>query len=270
MAALLNRGSILQEFELESDALDVPDDIYVRFLLKVVKQSILPRRLVIQSKKAGIEIIANKGKMVSFQQFGEKNGSSEGRALPVSEKNTLGILEKFAGDALKDGQVSLHVLSAKELRDLDVRPTPKSRTKKDKATTVVSIKDWKNTKSSGAKESVSSGSPAIEAFAEGIRRMVTFLYHANRDTDQVDISGSSDVLDEGTAEQFWPELSVWNTAISGVLSNSPKLIASRSHSSSKKVQIFATEGNQYLIAEMDANKFGVIVSSWNTATTTTD
>ena len=262
MAALFDRSSILEELDL--DASSAPVNVYASFVRKIVGQAVLPRKISIQGEDTTIEILVKQGKIACYQERGQGECVWVKYPLSVSVQETLDAFELQAGEALKRGQISVSVLTAKELQDLNAHLI-ETTVEKPESTEVVYIDNWKKDKV--AKVDL-TGSPVIESFVSGIKDKVQFLCHVDGATGNMKEYGSSDVLDDGLAKSLWPELSKWNKATSGVLSDGPQMIMTRSHSGSGFVQFFATDGSQYLIAEVNANKFGVIIGLWNTATLT--
>jgi len=263
MAALLDRGSVLDELKLGSSTGQV--NVYAKFVRKIIERTILPRKILIQSIKTDCEIIAYQGKVVFYRKFDTKNPTWVVYPLSVSEVKALEALELYAGDALKEGKISLSLLNEIELRELkssgDSNETPDDD-RVQETSGVVSLNGWIKRKRGKAQKMGSADPSALEEFAESIREFARFMYFSDGTGGAALKHGSSELLDKNLLEDARPSFAAWSEASSKTLSNGPKLILARSHSGSSYLQFFATDDQQYLVAEATANKFGVISGLW--------
>jgi len=269
MAALLNRGDLLEE--LKFDATVAPADAYARFVCKIIKQSRLPRKILVRSSSGDFEILANKGKVAGFREF--KAHALKWLRYPLSEaeRRTLEALKLSAGAALKDGEISLAMISAKERAELAQLETPtgkKSRGSPSGTSKVLSLSEWKHGKNRKVTKVAVATSSVLTDFFADIKSKSKFSYLEDVPNGRVQQSGISSVIDESVPKALRPSFFKWRDAVSPVLGAAPILLTMRSPTINGCLIISAFDGCQYLFAEIESNYFGVVIGLWNKATQT--
>ncbi|MCF6273866.1 MAG: hypothetical protein L3J37_11895 [Rhodobacteraceae bacterium] len=256
MAVILNRDGLLREMKLDASVASA--DLYARFVRKIIKRSILPRKILIQSSKDDFEILAAKGVVARFRKLGAKSHTSVQYPLSKSGQRALEALEISAGNALEGGEISLSMVSDRERADLKKQDATVDTTSAAEPPEVVSVSDGKQdiSKDSGAE------SPILADFFTGIQNKVKFVYLVDDPSGQVQISGASGVIDTDVAEALKPSILKWRKAVSDALGSGPQLITMRSPSGSGSSLCFAADGRQYLLAEIETKNFGVVAGLW--------
>ena len=259
MAALLNRGDLLEELKL--DASVAPADVYARFVRKIIERSILPRKILIQSSKGDFEILVNKGEIAGFREFEAQSRTWVQYPLSEATQRALEALELSAGDALKDGEISLSMVSERERAELvsrDVSVGIVSAGKPSGASEIVSFSDWKQGKSREKPKAVVTGSPVLASFFTSVKSKVKFVCLEDETSGQVQTSGVSGVVDEDISEALKPSILKWREAILPALGSSPQLLTMRSPSGGESSLVCAVDGRQFLLAEFETKNFGVV------------
>ncbi len=265
MAALLDRGSILKELNLTPS--EKVANVYARFVQKIIDQTILPRKILIQHAETGIEIVVEKGKIARYSEHDLKRDVWIKHPPSASQGLVNGALDIHADRALKEGEILISMLNSNEISELKELEKAEKKAAKPTPVEAKPLVNKKKARNSGAALASDQGSPLIiEEFTASLKGKVRYLYCENTITGEIAEFGGSDVLTAEMVKSIWPELSTWREKISKAVSNGPKLIVTLAHSNSGFMQFIAVDKNYYLFAEVDANKFGVVLGLWNIAT----
>lgn len=269
MAALLNRNDIVEDLQLGASGASF--NVYSRFIRKIIEQTVLPRKILIQSDSAGVEFLVDRGEVVRYQELDQKETVWVQYPQSTSESDDLQAFEDRAGAVLKNGHISLSVVEADEARELAAHKAKqdiKSTVEIQDSSEIVYLASWKTDKEVKSTTVEMDEASKINDFVCTIGSVAKFLCHFDVATGKAVTEGSSVTLDKDASEGLWPDLMTWNEATSGALSKGPKLIVIRSDARSESLQFFATDGRQSMIAEVSANKFGVVLGLWKTTTQT--
>jgi len=263
MVALHNSSDFLEE--LRHDASASSTDVYARFVHKIIERSVLPRKILMQSTKGEFEIVAIKGQIAGFQEFEEKSRTWVQYPPIESKQRAQKALELSAGEALKDGKVSLSMVSAQERAELAKQATSSAKISAvvpDSESEIVSLSDWKQGKSRNKKKTDVTGSPVLVDFFTSIKSKVKFVYLEDEADGKVQTSGASGAIDKEISAGLKPSITKWRAAILPSVGSAPMLLTMRSPSSNDSSLIFAVDGRQYLLAEFETKNFGVVAGLW--------
>jgi len=263
MAALLNRGNLVKELKL--DASVAPADIYVRFICRIIEQSILPRKILVQSSGGDFEILAHKGKIAKFREF--KADALEWVQSPISEavRRTIKALKLSAGDALKNGQISLSMVSKKEsaaLASRDASVNEKNTGLPSASPKVLSLNEWKQNKTHEKAADDIVDSPILTDFFASIKSRVKFAYLEDIASGKTQRFGVAGTIDKTISGEFKPSFLKWRAAVLPALGEAPILLTMQSPSGGGSSLVCAAYGHQYLLAEFESKNFGIVVGSW--------
>lgn len=284
MAALFDRSSVLEELEL--DASDAPGEVCARFVRKIVQQAMLPRKILIESATARFEIFANRGQIVGYRDPDSLKYAWITHPVSNSDQKILTTLEISAGDALRDGLVSLSLLDDQERIELREHATPAvtaAHSDNQQSSEVVSMQDWKQDKSAKAPSSAkvskptkapssakvsktaSLNSPVVKNFYDSIKDKALFVCYTDGSSGQVSTSGSSGAISKSISQSVGPLLENWDNTTTSALSDGPKMILASSLSRADSALLLVIDGSQHLLAEIEMKNFGLVVTLWNKA-----
>lgn len=266
MAALFDRSSALEELEL--DASDASSEVSAKFVRKIVQQAMLPRKILIESARERFEIFATQGQIVGYRDPGTMKYDWIKYPVSNSDQKTLTALEVSAGDALRDGLVSLSLFDDQERIELGERAAPAVTTAhsdSQEPSGVVPMKARNQDESTKPSKNIPVASPIIKNFYDSLKGKALFVCYTDSSSGQVSTSGSSGAISESIANSIKPSLEDWNKVTTDVLSGGPKLIFASSLSRSDSALLFAIDDSQYLLAEIEMRNFGLVVGLWNKA-----
>lgn len=260
MAALLNRGDILEELKL--DASDAPANVNARFVCRIVERSILPRKISIQGPKGDFVLVVKHGEIIGFQPFAAQSLTWARRALPKAKQHALVL---SAGEALKDGELSLSLISKQDRGEIAKRDAPVGGAKTGFPTSpprVVSLDDWKQGKGKKIPAVSASDLAVLHNFFTSLKSKVKFAYLENTANKQVQTSGVFGVVDETISATLTPSILQWREAVLPVLGRGPQVLIARSSSNDGISLVCAVADCQFLLAEFETKNLGVVTGLW--------
>ena len=269
MAALLNHGDLLEEFKVSASV--TLADAYARFVREVIERSVLPRKILVQSAKGDFEILANKSEIAGFRAFEAESSTWVQYPRIEAEARALEALKLSADDAMKNGEISLSMVSDRERAELEnwKAPTGKvSDSKPSGPSEIVSLSDWKQGKNREKPKAVVADSSILTNFFTSIKSKVTYTYLEDEASEQVQTFGGSGVIDEDISKALTPSILKWREAVLPALGSAPQLLAMRSPSGGESSLVCVVDGRQFLLAEFETKNFGVVLGLWVKATQT--
>ncbi len=262
MAALLNSDDLLEELEL--DASVAPADVYTKFVLTIIERSVLPRKILIQSAKRDFEILANQGEIAGLQELEAKSGAWVKYPLPEAKQHALEALEDSAGDALRNGELSVSMVSKRERAELasgNFASAPAASAPSE----VVSLDNWKQGKGRNKPKASVTASPVLASFFASLKSKVKFVYLEDEASGPVQVFGASGVIDKDVSAGLKPSILKWKEAVMPSLGSAPLLLTMRGPSVGGASLICAVDGRQFLLAEFETKNFGVVAGLWTKA-----
>jgi len=269
MAALLNHGDLLEELKVNVSV--TLADAYDRFVREVIGRSTLPRKILIQSAKGDFEIIANKGEIAGFRAFEAESSTWVQYPRLEAGERALEALALSADDAMKNGKISLSMVSDRERAELANWKAPAdtvSDSNPSAPSDVVSLSDWKQGKNREKPMETIVNSPVLANFWASIKGKVKYTYLEDGTAGQDQTFGISGVVDEGLSKALKSSILKWREAVLPALGSGPQLLTMRSSSSDDSSLICVIDGSQFLLAEFETKNFGVVAGLWVKATQT--
>lgn len=252
---------------------------------KIIQQTVLPRKILIKGEAGVLKIFVNQGEIVSYQtpealeatwvlppvssaeqkildkllaQTDEafENGSIYISMLDDQEKDTLNErLSQIVKQASSDSWETAEIVSLDEhrIQDFDVKADPAPA--REPLAEIVNK----------TPEIASDDPQVINAFFDSIKGKVKFVYLFGESSGGVKLSGISGAFNENVCESVKPAFESWVKATQGVLSDAPKMIITGAASRNDSVLVLASDSNNFLIAETETHKFGMLVAFWDKA-----
>ncbi|HFE37615.1 MAG TPA: hypothetical protein ENK06_04230 [Gammaproteobacteria bacterium] len=252
---------------------------------KIIKQTILPRKILVKGAMGVLKVFVNQGEIVSYQkpealkttwilspvsraeqkildglliQIGD---AFEGNALCISmlddqEKDALN--ERLSQTAVEESSGSwetAEVVSLDERRMKDSVVNPEAAPVKKPLLEIINK----------TSETTPVGPRIIGTFFDSIKGKVKFACIIDGSNMSVKVSGISGALNKSVCKSVKPAFENWAEATQGVLSDAPKMIITGTTSRNGSVLVLVSDSNNFLFAETEMHKFGMLVALWDNA-----
>lgn len=258
-----NLNSSNQIASIKSDAKDsgfVPIDKNMDFVLALIKQTVLARKIAVTNDDQNIELIVLNGTVVGCKDHDQEGYYWMKDSNSPDSQSKIRKLVKLVGATLKGGKLSVDRLDQKE-KGL-VSHALQNDVADDTPDTNVSAPPTQNP----SKKRTKNTSNPISAFQNAIQDKVSFLQVLDTKGQETKTVGVAFSLNDFSRELLSSEISKWDSAVSQGLGNGSKMIVTICPKATNNAMVFAIGNDGFLISQFALNKLGVIASLWDTAT----